>query len=317
MVPLFVMMILPFLNGSFDSANLTNKLNDSGLAVGRAPARARLAVADVLVGVGGRRLCHVRARVQGHRARHEAGAPLGGAVLDGRLHPAPDRASSAAPAPKLVGGVRLSRARWTRSSARRRFTDFFVVCLIASFIITMNTATADGGRALYGISRDGMTVKQLGMLNRFNVPGNAMTRRHGRQHPLRPLHRQHLRHPRGEQPRLRARAHVRALGLRAAAAETGRTGHDRSSSAAIWTPIAGLLAVWCLILTIVGFGWFQIRGRRLRRHQGEGDRRRRARHRPAALLLPPPRAGQGAASTGVRRRRRCPRRLGRRYGPVA
>ena len=31
MVPLFVMMILPFLNGSFDSANLTNKLNDPGL----------------------------------------------------------------------------------------------------------------------------------------------------------------------------------------------------------------------------------------------------------------------------------------------
>ena len=52
-----------------------------------------------------------------------------------------------------------------------RFTDFFVVCLIASFIITMNTATADGGRALYGISRDGMTVKQLGHLNRFKVPG--------------------------------------------------------------------------------------------------------------------------------------------------
>ena len=34
MVPLFVMMILPFLNGSFDSANLTNKLGDSGLAWG-------------------------------------------------------------------------------------------------------------------------------------------------------------------------------------------------------------------------------------------------------------------------------------------
>jgi amino acid transporter len=24
-----------------------------------------------------------------------------------------------------------------------------------------------------------------------------------------------------------------------------------------WTPIATILAVWCLILTIVGFGWFQ------------------------------------------------------------
>ena len=34
MVPLFVMMILPFLNGSFDSANLTNNLGDSGLAWG-------------------------------------------------------------------------------------------------------------------------------------------------------------------------------------------------------------------------------------------------------------------------------------------
>ena len=54
-------------------------------------------------------------------------------------------------------------------------TDFFVVCLVASFIITMNTATADGGRALYGISRAGMTIKQLGVLNRHHVPGNAMT----------------------------------------------------------------------------------------------------------------------------------------------
>ena len=27
-----------------------------------------------------------------------------------------------------------------------------------------------------------MTIKQLGTLNRFHVPGNAMTRRHGRQH---------------------------------------------------------------------------------------------------------------------------------------
>ena len=68
MVPLFVMMILPFLNGSFDSANLTNNLNDSGLAVGWPPARARLAVADVLVGLGSRRLRDLRARVQGHRS---------------------------------------------------------------------------------------------------------------------------------------------------------------------------------------------------------------------------------------------------------
>ncbi len=34
MIPLFVMMIMPFLNGSFDSANLTNKLGDPGQAWG-------------------------------------------------------------------------------------------------------------------------------------------------------------------------------------------------------------------------------------------------------------------------------------------
>jgi amino acid transporter len=53
--------------------------------------------------------------------------------------------------------------------------DFLLVVLIASFLISMNTATADGSRALYGIARDDMTVKQLFNLNRWHVPGRAMT----------------------------------------------------------------------------------------------------------------------------------------------
>jgi amino acid transporter len=48
-----------------------------------------------------------------------------------------------------------------------------VICV--SFILSMNTATADGSRALYGISKAGLTVKQLGHLNRFHVPGTAMS----------------------------------------------------------------------------------------------------------------------------------------------
>jgi amino acid transporter len=39
----------------------------------------------------------------------------------------------------------------------------------------MNSATADGGRALYGIARDDMTVKWLYHLNRFHVPARGMT----------------------------------------------------------------------------------------------------------------------------------------------
>ena len=52
---------------------------------------------------------------------------------------------------------------------------FAVVCLIASLILAMNTATADGGRALYGIARDDMTIKWLYHLNRFHVPARGMS----------------------------------------------------------------------------------------------------------------------------------------------
>jgi amino acid transporter len=49
-----------------------------------------------------------------------------------------------------------------------------VVLLISSLILSMNSATADGGRVLYGIARDDMTIKGLFHLNRFHVPARAM-----------------------------------------------------------------------------------------------------------------------------------------------
>jgi amino acid transporter len=57
--------------------------------------------------------------------------------------------------------------------------DFFggvlVVCLCAGLLLSMNTATMDGSRALFGMARDGLTVKQLSVLNSHHVPGRAMT----------------------------------------------------------------------------------------------------------------------------------------------
>ncbi|CDR06438.1 S-methylmethionine permease [Streptomyces iranensis] len=47
--------------------------------------------------------------------------------------------------------------------------------VMAAFVIAMMTATADGGRSLYGISRSGGTIRQLGVLNRYGVPGRALT----------------------------------------------------------------------------------------------------------------------------------------------
>jgi amino acid transporter len=50
-----------------------------------------------------------------------------------------------------------------------------LVLLIGSLLLSMISSTADGSRALYGIARDDMTVKQLYHLNRYHVPARAMT----------------------------------------------------------------------------------------------------------------------------------------------
>lgn len=55
------------------------------------------------------------------------------------------------------------------------FGTFLTVCLCGGLLLSMNTATMDGSRALYALSEEKMTIKQLGVLNRFHVPARAMT----------------------------------------------------------------------------------------------------------------------------------------------
>jgi amino acid transporter len=89
--------------------------------------------------------------------------------------------------PLGVGGTLGTAAVAEDATAIAFYTDAFnaivgtalghvlVACLIAGLLLSMNTATMDGSRALYGISQDGMTTKWLGRLNRYSVPGIAMT----------------------------------------------------------------------------------------------------------------------------------------------
>ena len=53
--------------------------------------------------------------------------------------------------------------------------NVMIFCIVAALVLSMNSATMDGSRALYGIAKDGMTIKQFGVLNRHNVPARAMT----------------------------------------------------------------------------------------------------------------------------------------------
>ncbi|WP_206302045.1 APC family permease [Streptomyces sp. AcE210] len=55
------------------------------------------------------------------------------------------------------------------------FSDVGVLILIVSMFFGMVSCTADGGRALYGLAREGMTVRQLDKVNRWGVPGRALT----------------------------------------------------------------------------------------------------------------------------------------------
>lgn len=49
-----------------------------------------------------------------------------------------------------------------------------IVLMIGSFILGMNAASAGGARTLYGMSQKGMTVRWLGHINRHHVPNRGM-----------------------------------------------------------------------------------------------------------------------------------------------
>lgn len=49
-----------------------------------------------------------------------------------------------------------------------------VLVVAASLFIAMVSSTADGGRALYGLAQEGVTIKQLDYLNKHGVPGRSL-----------------------------------------------------------------------------------------------------------------------------------------------
>lgn len=254
MVPLFVMMILPFINGSFDSANLANNLGADGQAWGG----LQLALVWLWLmswSAWGVDVCATFAPEYKDTVRDTRLALRSAALFSMVVY-------ILLPIGFVGGGTAQLVSAYDYVGAMNlivgndNLTDFFVVCLVASFVITMNTATADGGRALFGISKAGMTVKQLGVLNRHNVPGNAMTV----DMVLNIVFLLFIGNIFGIYAASNlgyVLAHMFALSGYILLRKDRPNWPRPIKLGAIWTPIAGILAVWCLILTIVGFGWFQ------------------------------------------------------------
>jgi len=254
MFPLFAFIILPYLTGDFHSGNLTYKLNDGGLAWGG----WQLALVWVWLmtwSAWGVDVCATFAPEYKDTVNDTKNALRSAAVFSLLVYTFLPLGMVGAGGEKNVAGYLYPGILKTLVGGG--LSNFFVVCLILSFLISMNTATADGGRALYGIAREGMTVKQLYHLNRFHVPARAMTidmvvnilfvwffgnillilaasnLGYVLAHFFAVTSFMLLRKDRPDWPR------------------PIRLGRG-------WLVIAGVLAAICLVLTVVGFGWFQI-----------------------------------------------------------
>jgi len=174
MIPLAVFIVLPYLTGDWQSSNLTWALNDEGQPWGG----WKLALVWLyLMGWSayGVEACATFAPEYKNTVRDTTLAlrssalfslgvyallPLGITGTVGQQAAIDDPVAFYVPAfAQIVGGA----------------SDLMVVLLIASLVLSMNVATADGSRALFGIARDRMTVRELDHLNRYHVPGRAMT----------------------------------------------------------------------------------------------------------------------------------------------
>ena len=253
MVPLFVLIVLPYLTGDFESSNLTYKLNDGGLAWGG----LQMALVWMWImtwSAWGVDVCATFAPEYKDTVNDTKLALRSAAVFSLLVYTFLPLGMVGGGGEEAVGAYDYVGVLTTIVGGA---TDFMVVVLIASFIISMNTATADGGRALFGIARDGMTIRQLYALNRFGVPARAMT--------------------------LDMVVNIafvwfvgNIFGILAASNLGYVLAHffaitafillrrDRPAwprpiqLSPVWVPIAAVLAAVCAVLTVVGFGWFQI-----------------------------------------------------------
>lgn len=173
MIPLLVMMLLPYLTGDWNAANMDWNISANGSGVGLA--------LTWLYFMGwssyGFEACATVApeyrdtAVDTPRALRTAAAfsvfvyallPLG---LGGTLG-----TQAVANDPTYI----VFYADALNQIAGDLGGRLLIVCMVFGIVLTMSTATLDGSRAIYGIAKDGMTIRWFNHLNEHNVPGRGM-----------------------------------------------------------------------------------------------------------------------------------------------
>jgi amino acid transporter len=173
LVPLVVFMVVPFLTGDWSGSTLTAKLGDAGQDWGG----ARLALVWLYIMCWtslGVETCATftpeysdGARAAGRALRVAALfsltvfvlLPLGAAGTAGEADVARSPLTFYVPAfAHLVGSG----------------GSIMVGLIVASLVLVVNTCFADSSRALFGVAKEGMTIRGLDQLNRFGVPARAL-----------------------------------------------------------------------------------------------------------------------------------------------
>ena len=162
----------------------------------------------------------------------------------------------------------------------------------------MNTATADGSRALYGISKDGLTIKQLGTAQQVERPGLRHDAATWCINILFVLFIGNIFGILAASNIGYVLAHVFALSAFILLRRDRPNWPRPIKLANYWTVIAGVLCAMFIVFTVVGVGWFQIAAG----GYGKGAQVKIIGFgvlvdlAPALLLPPQDRAGQGAGA---------------------
>ena len=177
LIPLAVIMFLPYLTGDWHSSNLHSNVNWHALTADNGIKLVIVWLYVMCWSSYGMECCATFApeyhNTERDTARALRVAAVFGVIVYGLLPLG---------AVGTFGDTNVTLDNYLGSFYATTFHDILgtgtglaILLLCAGIVLAMNTATADGSRALYGISQDGMTIKWLGHLNRFHVPANAMT----------------------------------------------------------------------------------------------------------------------------------------------
>ena len=177
LIPLAAMMFLPYLEGHWHSGNLHNNISATAGSLGTSSVTLILVWLYTMCWSSyGMECCATFAPEYHDTARDTPKAlrvaAIFGVIVYGLL---PMGAMGTFGDQNINIGNIYTFMVPTLNTLLNGHSGIAVFLLCAGIVLAMNTATADGSRALYGISQDGMTIKWFGKLNRRHVPANAMT----------------------------------------------------------------------------------------------------------------------------------------------